>query len=60
MVVGDRLYTDILCGVNAGVETALVLTGEATREDAENNDYKPNYIFTDIAELHHEYQACAC
>lgn len=60
VVVGDRLYTDILCGVNAGVETALVLTGEATREDAEKNDYKPSYIFDNIAQLHHEYSACAC
>ena len=30
VAVGDRLYTDILCGHKAGVETALVLTGEAT------------------------------
>ena len=29
LVVGDRLYTDIACGINAGVETALVYTGEA-------------------------------
>ena len=35
LIVGDRLYTDILCGYSAGVETALVLTGEATKEEAE-------------------------
>ena len=33
LVVGDRLYTDIACGINAGVETALVYTGEAKPED---------------------------
>ncbi len=29
LVVGERLYTDIACGIYAGVETALVYTGEA-------------------------------
>ncbi len=56
MVVGDRLYTDILCGVNAGIETALVLTGEATRADAEENSYKPDYIFETIAELYEAWK----
>ena len=55
LVVGDRLYTDILCGHNAGVETALVLTGEATREDAEACDYGPDYIFSSIEELYREW-----
>lgn len=55
LVVGDRLYTDILCGHNAGVETALVLTGEATREEAEECDYGPDYIFSSIEELYREW-----
>ncbi|MDD6070335.1 MAG: HAD-IIA family hydrolase [Clostridiales bacterium] len=53
LVVGDRLYTDILSGYRAGVETALVLTGEATKEDAERSDYKPDYIFDSIESLYH-------
>lgn len=57
LVVGDRLYTDILCGINAGVKTALVLTGEATLKDVKENTYKPDYIFETIAELHKEYLA---
>lgn len=56
LVVGDRLYTDILSGYNAGVETALVLTGEATAEDAQAVDYTPNYIFSSIEELHKEWK----
>lgn len=51
LVVGDRLYTDILSGVNAGVKTALVLTGEASREDAQKSSYKPDYIFDSVKEL---------
>ena len=56
LVVGDRLYTDILCGHNAGVETALVLTGEATREEGEACEYGPDYIFSSIAELYREWK----
>ncbi|MDD3278041.1 MAG: HAD-IIA family hydrolase [Lachnospiraceae bacterium] len=52
LVVGDRLYTDILCGYNAHVESALVLTGEATREEAEQFEHKPDYIFSSVAALH--------
>lgn len=56
LVVGDRLYTDILSGYRAGVETALVLTGEATKEDAEQSDYKPDYIFDSIESLYHSWK----
>ena len=51
LVVGDRLYTDVACGVNAGVDTAFVLSGEGTLEDLERSDVKPTYIFDDIAAL---------
>ncbi len=51
LVVGDRMYTDILCGVNAGVETALVLTGEATREEEAASPYHADYIFPSVREL---------
>ena len=56
IVIGDRLYTDILSGINAGVETALVLTGEATRKDAEESSYKPDYIFPTVRELHEAWK----
>ena len=45
LVVGDRLYTDIACGINAEVDTALLLTGEATAEDAAHTPYTPGIIF---------------
>lgn len=51
LMVGDRLYTDIACGVAAGVDTALVLTGEATAADAAASDTPPTCIFQDLAEL---------
>ena len=51
LVVGDRLYTDIACGINAGVETAVVFTGEAQPEDLESTDFKPDYCFDNIRKL---------
>lgn len=55
LVVGDRLYTDIACGRRAGVETALVLSGEATRADVYDSEEKPDYIFPSVAELRQEF-----
>ena len=51
LVVGDRLYTDILCGVNAGVDTALVLSGEATLQDAAAFAHPPRLLFPSVKEL---------
>ena len=51
LMVGDRLYTDIACGVNAGVDTALVLTGEATAADAAVSPTPPTAVYPDMAAL---------
>lgn len=51
LMVGDRLYTDIACGVNAGVDTALVLTGEATAADAAASSTPPTAVYRDMAAL---------
>lgn len=51
LMVGDRLYTDIACGVNAGVDTALVLTGEAAAEDAAASDTPPTAVYRDLGAL---------
>jgi len=52
LIVGDRLYTDIACGVNAGVDSAFVLSGEGTLADLETSAVKPTWVFDDIAALH--------
>lgn len=51
LVIGDRLYTDIACGVNAGVDTCLVLSGEAKREDLKESSIQPTYVFESVKEL---------
>lgn len=51
LMVGDRLYTDIACGVHAGIDTALVLSGESTMADIPASPEKPAYIFDNIRDL---------
>lgn len=51
LIVGDRLYTDILVGVNAGVDTVAVLTGETNMDEINNADYKPTYILDSVKDL---------
>lgn len=51
LMVGDRVYTDIASGFNAGVDTVFVLSGEGTLADAENTTTKPTYIMQNIREL---------
>ena len=51
LMVGDRVYTDIASGVNAGIDTVFVLSGEGTMKDLEASDVKPTYVMDDIAAL---------
>ncbi len=51
LVVGDRLYTDIACGINGGVDTCVVFTGEARPEDMADTPYPADYAFPTIKEL---------
>lgn len=54
VVVGDRLYTDIACGINAEVETVLVLTGEAKREDLADTEFKPTFVYENVRALYQD------
>lgn len=49
--VGDRLYTDVAAGYNAGTVTALVLSGETTPELLAASPIRPDYVFADVAAL---------
>jgi HAD superfamily hydrolase (TIGR01450 family) len=50
-IVGDRLYTDIQLGINAGITSILVLTGETNRESYKNSSIKADYVFDSVKEL---------
>ena len=50
-VVGDRIYTDIKSGLNAGITGILVLSGETTREILAASDDKPHLVLEDASEI---------
>ncbi len=51
MMIGDRLETDILMGQQAGMMTAVVLTGVSTRADAEQLERPPDLILDHLGQL---------
>ena len=51
IMVGDRLYTDILFGVNNKMKSALVLSGETTLENYEKSGIKADLVLKDVNEL---------
>lgn len=51
VVIGDRIYTDIASGVNAGVDTVLVLSGETTAEVCNESKIKPSLVLSGVKEI---------
>jgi NagD protein len=50
-MIGDRMDTDIVAGLEAGLETILVLTGVTSPERAERFPYRPSRIVDSVADL---------
>jgi len=51
VIIGDNLRTDILAGVQAGMETVLVLTGYSTRDELDQVPFQPNHVFERAADI---------
>ncbi len=51
VMVGDRLYTDIQVGINAGIDTVLMLSGETTAAMLHASTIKPTHVFNTVLEL---------
>lgn len=50
-VIGDRIYTDIKSGLNAGVTGVLVMSGETTQEILDASEEKPHIVLKDAGEM---------
>lgn len=50
-MVGDRMDTDVVAGIEAGLTTYLVLTGSTDRDELTTYAYRPNDVVESIAEL---------
>lgn len=51
VMIGDRMDTDIIAGVNSGMRTVLVLTGVTKREEILHFPYQPTYVFDSIVDV---------
>ncbi|MBQ7696657.1 MAG: HAD family hydrolase [Lentisphaeria bacterium] len=51
IIIGDRMDTDIIAGVEAEVDTVLVLSGVTKKEEIPRFAYTPKYVMSGLAEL---------
>jgi NagD protein len=51
VIIGDRMDTDILAGIESDIDTVLVLTGVTAREDLPRFPYQPKHVAAGIAAL---------
>lgn len=57
VIVGDRMDTDVVAGMEAGIQTVLVLSGVTSRDDLDRFPYRPHHVYPSVAELVAEAQA---
>ena len=50
-IIGDRMDTDIVAGIESELDTVLVLSGVSTEETVSNFPYRPKYILRDVGEI---------
>ena len=50
VMVGDRMDTDVVAGIEAGLETILVLTGSTSVEEVEKYPFRPSRVLQSIAD----------
>ena len=51
VMVGDRMDTDIIAGVETGLTTVLVLSGCTAESDLESFPYRPHYVLNGVGEI---------
>lgn len=51
VIIGDRMDTDIVAGIESGIDTVLVLSGVTTEESMTKFPYIPTHIFSDIGDI---------
>ena len=51
LIIGDRMDTDIIAGVEAEVDTVLVLSGVTGKSEIPNFAYTPKYVLSGLDEL---------
>jgi NagD protein len=50
-IIGDRMDTDIIAGIESELDTILVLSGVTTKQDIDKFPYRPKYVMRDVGEI---------
>ena len=50
-MIGDRMDTDMVAGIETGLDTVLVLSGVSTRETVEQFPYRPRLILSGVGDI---------
>ena len=50
-IIGDRMDTDIIAGIETGLDTCLVLSGVTSREKVEEYPYRPRIILNGVGDI---------
>jgi NagD protein len=51
VIIGDRMDTDIIAGIESEIETILVLSGVTSPEDVKKFPYRPDYVFDGVGDI---------
>ena len=50
-IIGDRMDTDVIAGVESGIDTVLVLSGVTSREEMSKFPYRPRYVLNGVGDV---------
>jgi len=50
-IIGDRMDTDIIAGIESGLDTVLVLTGVTSRETMQRYPYRPRLVLENVGDI---------
>jgi NagD protein len=50
-IIGDRMDTDIIAGIETEIDTVLVLSGVTDRDSVKNSPYRPMYILNGVGDI---------
>ncbi len=51
VMIGDRMDTDMIAGIESGLDTVLVLSGVTTRKDIDSFPYRPRLVLSGVGEI---------
>lgn len=51
IIIGDRMDTDIIAGIESEIDTILVLSGITTRETIHNYPFRPDYVLNGVIDI---------